>query len=207
MLKVLIADDHEIVRRGIMQVLLEEFPNAFIVTVADTASLVEKAGSENWDIILSDISMPGGGGLVATNLILRKSPQLRILIVSAFGEEIYAARILKAGAWGFLSKDRAADELVIAVKMILSGRRYISLSEKIVSELLQKKELLPHELLDQLEWNILQLYTSGCSVSDISTKLSYNKNTIETLLLEIIKKMNLETEAGLLKYAADNKLN
>ena len=207
MLRILIADDHEIVRRGITQILLDEFSDAFIATVADTAALVEKAVSEKWDIILSDISMPGGGGLVATNLILKKAPHQRILIVSAFGEEIYAVRILRAGAWGFLHKDRAADELIKAVKIILSGRRYISLSDKFVSELLQQKDMLPHELLDELEWKILQLYTSGNSVSDVSAKLSYNENTIEALLSDIIKKMNLENEAELLKYASVNKLN
>ena len=207
MLKILIADDHEIIRRGITQILLEEFPDAFIENASNTSSLVEKAIAEKWDIILSDISMPGGGGLVATNLILKKVPQQRILIVSAFGEEIYAVRILRAGAWGFLHKDRAADELIKAVKIILSGRRYISLSDKFVSELLQQKDMLPHELLDDLEWKILQLYTSGNSVSDISTKLSYYEKTIEALLRDIIKKMNLENEAELLKYAAANKLN
>jgi two-component system invasion response regulator UvrY len=206
MFRILIADDHEIIRKGITQILLEEFPDAIIDTVPDTITLVEKAVSEKWDIILSDISMPGGGGIAATKQILEKNPQQRILIVSAFAEDQYAVRTFRAGAWGFVNKDKAPEELVNAIKIILSGRRYVSLSGKIVSELLQQNDLFPHELLDEVEWKILLSYASGLSISEISTQLSFSKNTIETYIQGIIKKMNLKTEEDLKKYATVHKL-
>ena len=125
MLRFLIADDHEIIRKGITQILLEEFPDASIAEAGDTSSLIEKAIAAQWDIIISDISMPGGGGIEAIKQILEKNPKQPILIVSAHIEDIYATRSLSAGASGFLNKDIATEELINAVKIILSGKRYI----------------------------------------------------------------------------------
>jgi len=125
MLKVLIADDYEIMRTGIKHILQEEFILAEIGEAFDTPSLVETAIVKEWDIIISDISMPGGGGLEALKIILEKKPTQRVLIVTVYPEEQYAVHILNSGAFGFLNKDTATDELITAVKTILSGRRYI----------------------------------------------------------------------------------
>ena len=125
MLRILIADDHPVIRSGIKQILFEEFANAHIEEAFDTVSLIEKAMTQDWDIIISDISMPGGGGLEALKTILDKRPQQKFLIVSMYMAQQYAVPSLKAGASGFLNKDTASDELSRAIKMILAGDRYI----------------------------------------------------------------------------------
>jgi len=125
MLKVLIADDYEIIRTGIRHILQEEFTLAEIGEACDTPALIEMATLQDWDIIISDISMPGGGGLEALKKILEKKPDQKILIITVYPQEQYAARVINAGACGFLNKDTAPDELVTAVKMVLSGKRYL----------------------------------------------------------------------------------
>ncbi len=127
MLKVLIADDYEIIRKGIKHILQEEFTLAEIGEACDTSSLVEMATYQDWDIIISDISMPGGGGLEALKKILEKKSYQKILIITVYSEEQYATRAMNAGAFGFLKKDTAPDELITAVKTILSGQRYLPL--------------------------------------------------------------------------------
>ena len=125
MLKVLIADDYEIIRTGIRHILQEEFTLAEVGEACDTSSLIEMATIQDWNIIISDISMPGGGGLVALKKILEKKPDQKILIITVYPEEQYATRVINAGAFGFLKKDTAPDELITAVKTILSGQRYL----------------------------------------------------------------------------------
>lgn len=124
-MKVLIADDHEVIRIGIKHILQEEFTLAEIGEAIDTSSLIEKAIAKEWDIIISDISMPGGGGIEALKKILAQKPSQRILIITTYPEEQYAKRVIDAGASGFLTKDTAPEKLIDAVKMILSGNRFI----------------------------------------------------------------------------------
>ena len=124
MQRILIADDHAVIRSGIRQILIEEFAPAHIEEATDTTSLIEKALSQEWDIIISDISMPGGGGFEALKQIREKKPQQKILILSVYLADQYATHSLKAGANGFLNKDTASDELSRAVKMILAGDHY-----------------------------------------------------------------------------------
>jgi two-component system, NarL family, invasion response regulator UvrY len=124
-MKVLIADDHEIIRIGIRHILQEEFTLAEIGEAFDTDSLIEKALSNDWDIIISDISMPGGGGIEAMKKILIQKPTQRILIITTYPEDQYALKVIKAGACGFLTKDTAPENLTDAVKTILSGGRFI----------------------------------------------------------------------------------
>src|SRR5688500_5826272 len=132
MLKVLIADDHKIVRNGIRQVIQEEFPDAIIGEAVDTDSLVNQALENKWEIIVSDLSMPGGGGLSAITRIHEKLPRQRILIISVHSDEQYALNALKTGAYGYLPKDAAPEELNHAIQIIIDGRKYIhpALGEK-----------------------------------------------------------------------------
>jgi len=132
-IKVLIADDHEIIRIGIKHILQEVFTLAEIGEAFETNSLVEKAISNDWDIIISDISMPGGGGIDAMKKILAQKPTQRILIVTTYPEDQYALKVLNAGASGFLTKDTAPEKLTDAVTTILSGNRFIP--ESIIKDL------------------------------------------------------------------------
>jgi two-component system, NarL family, invasion response regulator UvrY len=124
MLKVLIADDHEFIRRGIKLILMEEYPSAHFEEAEDTGTLIRKATSTSWDIILSDLSMPGGGGFHALEALSRQSLKIPVLIVSMFPDEQYASKAKKAGALGYINKDAVTEHLVRAVQTVLTGRDY-----------------------------------------------------------------------------------
>ncbi|MES1220304.1 MAG: response regulator transcription factor [Bacteroidota bacterium] len=207
MLKILIADDHEIVRRGIKQILLEEFSFVQIEEADDTGSLVEKALNDDWDIIISDMAMPGGGGLTALKVIKEKAPAIPVLFFSTYSEEQYALRVIKAGANGYLNKETATDELCKAVKQVLAGRIYVSpaIAETLGLSLIEKTPTLPHELLSPRELNIFIMLASGKSVIEIATTLSLASTTISTYRSRILTKLNLKTNADLTLYALEHK--
>jgi len=208
MLRVLIADDHEIVRRGIRQILQEEFSFAHIDEAADAVSLVNKAiTGGKWDIIVSDLAMPGGGGLTALRQIRQKEPDVPILILSIYPVEQYAVRVIKAGATGYLNKDAAPEELVNAIHKVLSGRRYIT--EEVAEQLssaTHPSSTHPHELLSEREFNVFRLIVSGHSVSEIAEQLSLGVTTVSTYRSRILNKMNTRNNAELIQYAMENNL-
>lgn len=206
MLRVLIADDHAVVRRGISQILTEGFSFPKIEEATNTEELILKARSDDWDIIISDISMPGGGGLEGLRQIRKLKPEQAILIVSIFPEEHYAVKVLSLGASGYLNKDAATDELLNAVKIILSGRRFIqpSIAEKITDSLRLQAGLLPHELLSDRELEVMNGLIRGLSVSEIAADLTVSPNTVSTYRSRILAKMSLKTNADLVSYALIN---
>ena len=208
MLKVLIADDHEIVRNGITQIIQEEFPDAIISEAVDTNSLVNQALENKWDIIVSDLSMPGGGGLSAITRIHEKLPRQRILIISVHSDEQYALNALKTGAYGYLPKDAAPEELNHAIQIILDGRRYIhpALGEKMTVALRKKAGLLPHEVLNERELDVMLRLASGFPVSEIARQLSLTVTTISNYCSRIIEKMDMKSNADLMRYVIEHKL-
>jgi two-component system, NarL family, invasion response regulator UvrY len=208
MLRILVADDHEIVRKGIKQILTEEFSFVEIGEAFDRPSLVEKALAESWDIIISDLSMPGGGGFEAIKQILHQKPRQPILIVSFYPEEQYATRAFRAGASGFLNKSTATEELINAVRVILSGRRYLHFENISNKFLLQLKQagLLPHELLSIREYEVMLKLAAGKSVAEIANELAVTSNTISTYRARLLEKMDMSSNAQLIKYAIENKL-
>lgn len=208
MLKVLIADDHEIVRRGIKQILQGEFPFAYIEEAGDTTTLINKATASIWDIIVSDLAMPGGGGLEALRQIHLYSPDVPVLILSIYPEEQYALRVIKAGAAGYLNKDAAPEELINVVHKILSGKKYITpeIAEQLSSLLRQRPELSLHELLSKREFDVFKLLVAGKSIGEIAGKLSLGATTISTYRSRILTKMNKKNNAELIQYAIENDL-
>lgn len=208
MLKVLIADDHEIVRRGLKQILLEEFPFIHIEEASDTTTLVEKAIAGNWDIILSDLAMPGGGGLNAVRQIRQQNITVPVLILSIYPEDQYALQVIKAGAAGYLNKDAAPEELVNAVQRILSGRRHISeeVAELLSLSLHQADEMPLHELLSEREYRVFLLIAAGKSNTNISEELLIGATTVSTYRSRILTKMNKKNNAELIQYALENGL-
>jgi len=207
-MRILIADDHSIVRKGLKQILVEEFPFAIIEETGDAEGLVKKALSQDWDIVITDLSMPGRSGLDAINQIKQQHPKLPILILSMYPEEQYAMRVLKSGASGYLSKDMAQEELVNAVKKVLSGKKYITptLVEKLALQLGQENSGAPHEQLSDREFDVLKLLAAGKSVSEIATLMSLGSTTISTYRARIMDKMSLKSNADLTRYALENKL-
>lgn len=208
MLRVLIADDHEIVRRGLKQILLEEFPFIHIEEASDTTTLVEKAIAGNWDIILSDLAMPGGGGLDAVRQIRQQNITVPVLILSIYPEDQYALRVIKAGAAGYLNKDAAPEELVHTVQRILSGRRHISeaVAELLSLSLHQADEMPLHELLSEREYRVFKLIVAGKSNAAISEELLIGSTTVSTYRSRILTKMNKKNNAELIQYAIENRL-
>jgi two-component system, NarL family, invasion response regulator UvrY len=208
-MRILIADDHAIVRKGIRQLLMEEYPSAKIEEVGDSESLIAKTNSENWDVVICDLDMPGRSGLEAMQQIRAMRPKLPVLIMSIYPEEQYARRLLKAGAAGYLSKDAATEDLAKAVRQVLQGRKYISpvVAQIIAADMGQDGGDKPsHESLSNREFEIFKLIASGKSVSEIADKLSLSSATISTHRARILAKMNLRTNAELTRYALDNKL-
>lgn len=208
MLRILIADDHTVVRKGLRQILLEEFPSAEIVETPDAASLFLKVLREEWDVVITDISMPDKSGLEAVQQIRRDYPRLPVLVLSAHSEDQYAIRSLKAGASGYLCKDSASEELVGAIRRILMGKRYItaSLAEKLASQLDQDADRLPHESLSDREFEVMRFLAAGKAVSEIASQLCLSVTTISTYRARILTKMDLKTNYDLTRYAMDNKL-
>jgi len=206
-MRILIADDHLVVRKGLKQILLEEFPNAEIEDVPDAEEMIRKVMDGKWDVVVSDMTMPGRSGLDALQQIRQISPGLPVLILSFHSEEQYALRVLKAGASGYLNKGSAAEELVKAVQTVILGKKYISetVAEKLASSISGGEKQI-HELLSDREFDVMKLLAGGKSVSDIADMLSLSVTTISTYRARIMTKMNMKTNSDLTKYALENKL-
>jgi len=208
MLRIIIADDHTVVRRGLKQILLDEFPSAVIEEAADADLLLKKVFKEEWDIVISDLSMPGRSGMDALQQIKLHNPKLPVLILSVHSEEHYAIRVLKAGASGYLNKESAPEELINAVRRLLMGKKYITptIAEQLASGLDKDSEKPLHEILSDREFEVLKLLASGKSVSDIADQMVLSVTTVSTYRARIMAKMNLKTNADLTLYAIENKL-
>jgi two-component system, NarL family, invasion response regulator UvrY len=208
MLRILIADDHTVVRKGLRQILLDEFPGAEIEEAVDGGELVKKVMTGKWDVVVSDVSMPGRSGLEALQQIKISHPDLPVLILSIHPEEQYALRALKCGAAGYLSKDTAPDELVKAVQKVLLGKKYISqaIAEKMANSFSSDNFLHPHEGLSDREFDVMKLLANGKSVSEIAEMLSLSVTTVSTYRTRVMTKMNLKSNSDLTKYAIENNL-
>jgi DNA-binding NarL/FixJ family response regulator len=209
MLRILIADDFVIVRRGLKQILLEEYPAAVIEEAGDFPDLIAKANTAYWDIIIADFIMPGGGGFQAIKEIKENAMGLPILILSINSEEQYAFRLLKSGASGYLNKDAVPEELIKAVKQVLSGKKYITeaMAENLVHKLQRDRNFQLHEFLSDREMEVFQLLAEGKAINEISELLDISPATASTYRLRILKKMNLNTNAELTRYSIDNNLS
>lgn len=211
-MRVLIADDDAYVRRGLREIILEEYINAEVGEASNAKEairLVRKQRSERfWDLMVLDISMPGGSGLEVLKEFKNNFRDLPILILSGHSEDEYAVRTLKAGAAGFLTKEAAPEELLTAIKRVLGGGRYISASvaEKLAFNLTNAEAKLPHESLSDRELEILRMIASGKEVGEIATELALSTKTISTYRARLLNKMNLSTNAQLILYSITHGL-
>ena len=207
-MKILIADDHEIVRKGLRELLAQGLPEAGFGEAKDAEQVLERVEKDSWDLLILDITLPGRSGLdVLKDLKLRK-PDLPVLVLSMHPETQYGKRVLKAGASGYMNKDCAPDELINAVRKILSGRRYVSavLAEKLALDLAAGAEKLPHERLSDREIEVLRMLASGKSVSQIAEILHLSVTTVSTYRARILEKLNMTTTAELMHYALSGGL-
>ncbi len=201
MKQILLADDHSFIRLGLIQILKDEYPFVEITEVADGASLVNKVLQHNWDLVISDLDMPGMNGLEALEKIKLINPFLPVLILSIYPEELYAIRVLKAGAAGYMNKNAAPYELVTALQRISLGKKYITaeIAEKLLHHTDSNKK--PHELLSNREFEIFKLLALGKSLTQIAEMLSLALTTISTHRGRIITKLHVTTNADLTRYA------
>ena len=208
MIRILIADDHAVVRKGLIQLLLEKYPTASVGEAGDAEDLIAQVMSQEWDVVICDMNMPGRSGLDALQQIKELSPKLPVLIMSIYPEDQYALRVLKAGASGYLSKESIHDDLIKAIEMVMIGRKFItpSIAEKLANALDTDSTRPLHEELSNREFDVFKLLTSGKSVSEIATQLSLSSTTVSTYRSRIMAKMNLRSIAELTRYALEHKL-
>jgi len=208
MFRILIADDHAIVRKGLRQLIVEDYPTAIIEEVSNVESLIALVVKGEWDLIISDISMPGRSGLEALQQIKEINPRIPVLIMSMHPEDQYALRVFKAGASGYLSKDAVHEELMTAIRLIRNGRKFItpSIAEKLAGALDTDADKEPHEYLSNREFDVLKMLAGGKSISEIAEQLSLSATTVSTYRARILEKTGMKTNADLTRYALEKKL-
>jgi two-component system, NarL family, invasion response regulator UvrY len=208
MTRVLIVDDHEIVRRGLKQILTDAFPELQVGEAGDARQALESARKQAWDIALLDINMPGRSGLDLLADLKALHPQMPVVVLSAFPEADFALRSLKLGACGYVNKQSASDELLGAIRKGLAGGRYItpSLAEKLAASLAGDFSGSPHETLSNRELQVLRLIASGKTIKEIAAQLTLSEKTVGTYRTRISAKMGLASNVDLTRYALQHKL-
>ena len=208
MLKVLVADDFPLIRRGVRDLLVEGFQGVKIGEAANFHEMLDLLRRKPWDVAVMDISMPGMNGLDALKQMKQEFPDLPVLVFSMHPEEQYAIRMFKAGADGYLTKVSAPEELVKAIKRVHQGGKYVSpsLGEALASTVKSGSEKPPHELLSDREYQVLCLIGSGKTVSQIADKANLSVTTISTYRARILEKMRMRTNAELTRYVIQQGL-
>jgi len=207
MVRILLADDHAVVRRGLKQILAEEFKEVKFGEAENAQETIQRVLERDWEVALLDISMPGKGGLDVLHELGRLRPKLPVLILSVQPEEQYARRVLKAGAAGYLSKDSAPEEIVKAIRKALAGGRYVSgpLAEKLAWDLEADTEKPCHETLSDREFQVLLMIACGKTLTQIADLLALSVKTVSTYRTRILEKMKMKTNAELTRYALQNR--
>jgi two-component system, NarL family, invasion response regulator UvrY len=207
-MRILIADDHAIVRRGLREILLDEYPSSHIGDASDAEELLKRVFEEEWDLIISDVSMPGRSGLDALKQIKQAFPKLPVLIMSIYSEDQYAVRAFRAGASGYFNKNSIHEELFKAIESVRKGKKYITpaVAQKLAEAIPIDSTAQPHQLLSDREFEVFKLLASGKTVSEIAYQLSLSANTVSTYRSRILEKMNLHSNNELIRYALEQKL-
>lgn len=208
MVRILIADDHAIVRRGLRELLVREFTGAVCAEAEDGTKALAHVQRQGWDLVILDMTMPGPSGLEVLNNLKQMRPKLPVLVLSVHPEEQYAKRVLRAGAAGYMNKECAPEELVRAARKVLTGGKYVSpaLAETLAADLGPEAAGPLHQRLSDREFEVLRLIASGKTVSQIAGLLGKGVTTISTHRARILDKMNMKTNAELMRYAIENKL-
>jgi len=209
MLRFLIADDHPVVRQGLIRILSAEWPQATIVEACDASAVNHALRDGNWELVTLDLRMPGSVGLELLKQIKDTHPRIPILILSAYPEEQYARRSLHAGASGYLTKDTCVPELIGAVRRVLAGGRYISpaAAELLANSLtVPRADLPPHERLSDREYTIFCALASGKAVTEIASLLALSVKTVSTYRTRLLKKTGMRSNAEIIHYAVIRQL-
>jgi len=208
-LRVIVVDDHAIVRRGIVEVLTERPDLQVVAEASDYGQLrAQLRHHDEIDLLVMDLSLPGKDGIEILKALHGENPRLKVLIVSMYPEEQYAVRAFKAGASGYLNKASAPEKLLEAVEQIAAGRKYVTpaIAQALIDQLAAPESGLPHERLSDREFQVLKLIASGLKLSDIAAALSLSPKTVSVYRARILEKMNLANNSELVHYAVKNGL-
>jgi DNA-binding NarL/FixJ family response regulator len=212
MIRILLVDDHPVVRHGIRSILLDQFRDAVVAEAGDASAALREAGGSDWDIVLVDISLPGPSGLDLIKQLHQQQPALPLLVVSMHPPAQFARRALGAGALGYLTKDSAPEDFVMAIEQARRGRRYVGpgpAGGDEAGELMGRwpaAQAAPHDALSDREYQVLRLLGSGQTVSDIARALTLSVKTVSTYRTRVLDKLGMRTNAELMRYAIENSL-
>ncbi len=207
-LRILVVDDHAVVRDGLKQLLAGRFPHATFGEANGAQPALDQLDNADWDVMLLDLTMPGRGGLDVLNQAKSIQPKTKILVLTMHPADQYAVRVLKSGASGYLTKESASEEVVAAVEKVLAGGKYVTaaLAEKLVSDLNVPEGKKPHEQLSDREYQILLLLGAGKSVKEIGAELSLSVKTISTYRARVFAKLQFKSNADAVRYAMNENL-
>jgi len=208
MIRVLLADDHAVVRAGLREILVDTGDIKVVGEAANGQEVLSRVREQEFDVVVLDMSMPGRSGIDLIKQVKGEKPKLRLLILSMHGEQQYAVRALKAGAAGYLTKDSAVDQLVAAIRRVAGGGAYISseTAERLAMDAARGTDAASHTCLSDREFQIFQLIAAGKSITGIARQLSLSVKTISTHKSRILDKMGFANQAELIRYAIENKL-
>ena len=208
MIRILIVDDHAILRRGLRALLSDEFPGATFGEASDARQALEHLREHKWDVALLDITMPGKSGLELLKEVEAEWPKLPVLVLSGHPEDQFAVRVLKAGAGGYMTKESAPEELAKAIHKIVAGGRYVSpaLAEKLALSVHKDVTRTPHETLSDREYDVMSRIASGKTVTEIADELSLSVKTISTYRTRVLEKLGVKNSAEIVQYAIRNDL-
>ena len=207
-MRILIADDHPIFRAGLKEILSKDKEVKSIGEAENGRQALNLARKQRWDVVVLDITMPGNGGLEVLQELQREQPKLPVLILSAHPEDQLALRLIKAGAAGYLTKDKAPKVLLTAIKKILDGGKYLSesLAEKALAQWASDTPKLLHETLSSREYQVMSRIAAGKSMKKIAAELFLSVRTVSTYRARVLEKMHLQTNADLIRYALQHEL-
>lgn len=207
-MRILIADDHSLMRRGLVQLLSEEFPDAAFGEAGDSAQALDRIWRESWDLLILDIQMPGRSGFEVLDEVRKKQPGLLVLILSAYPEDQLGLRTLKAGAAGYVTKQTADPDLISAIRKVMTGGKYISpaLAETLAESLSRPSGQAPHESLSYREFQVMQMLADGKAAKEIASDLSLSSKTVATVRRRALDKLGVRSNIELFRYALEHGL-
>jgi DNA-binding NarL/FixJ family response regulator len=207
-MKILLTDDHAVVRQGLKLILADHFKRVTFGEARNAPEALSRITKDTWDVVVLDVTMPGRNGLEVLKEMKRLRPRIPVLVLSMHPEDQFAVRMLKTGAAGYLTKESAGSELVGAIEKVVGGGRYISpsLAERMASYLDMDVQKAPHERLSDREFLILRMIASGKAVSQIARELSLSVKTISTYRARLLEKMGMKNNSEITHYALQEKL-
>ncbi len=208
MIRILVADDHAIVRQGLRQIVADESDMEVVGEAQTAQEALDLAQQREWDVIVLNISMPGRGGFEALKALKQTHSKRPVLVLSMYPEDQFAVRAFRAGAAGYMTKESAPEELVQAIRKVVRGGKYVSpsLAEKLAAELGEDAERPLHEALSEREYHVLCLLASGKTVTQIAAEMSLSVKTISTYRARLLEKMRMKTNAEVTRYAIEHRL-